>query len=450
MATEPGLNELLARIEVLSQNIEQNQQELILLKEEVLALLKGDQPVIIRREPVVKKSVTKNNLPGLENFIGLKLIHFAGIIVLIIGLTIGVKYAIDINLISPAMRIGLTYLAGALLFFTALLLRRKYELFSMILFSGSMASAYFTTYAAFEYYALLSRTTAFVLMLLFTFFTVYTSLKYNKQQIAILGLVGAYGIPFFVKGNVDNVAMLFAYIFIINCGILVISFKKYWLSLTYLSFFTTWSIYLAWLIMKEDNSNFNAGLLFAILYFILFLVNCLGFKILKKETISLSDTVIVVLDTVLFYMALILLYHVDNTPVVQDITLAFGISYLIAAIVFRKFLQGQQHFYSSLFSIAFTALSLYVAVKYSGLKVTITWVVMAVLIFITGMFYKVKLFRIAAIVLFGCTLFKLVLIDSDHFSSVEKIIAYIFTGTVLLVVSFLYQKFKKTIFGENE
>src|SRR5438270_13887523 len=46
---------------------------------------------------------------SLENFVGLKLIQFIGIIVLVIGLSIGVKYAIDKDLISEWMRIALAY-----------------------------------------------------------------------------------------------------------------------------------------------------------------------------------------------------------------------------------------------------------------------------------------------------------------------------------------------------
>ncbi len=195
MGNERTINELLEKIEKLSHGIEKYKIEINLIKHEASMLKNDDQPYKDIK-PVIKRSPSKPSSPGFENFIGLKLINFVGIIVLIIGLTIGVKYAIDLNLISPAMRIILTYIAGAALFFTSLRLRKKYELFSIILFSGSMASAYFTTYAAFEYYGLISRLVAFGLMLIFTFFTVYNSLKHNRREIAILGLVGAYGIPF--------------------------------------------------------------------------------------------------------------------------------------------------------------------------------------------------------------------------------------------------------------
>src|SRR5689334_3220854 len=88
----------------------------------------------------------------IENFVGLKLIQFIGIVVLVIGLSIGVKYAIDKNLISEFMRIALAYTAGSLLYVLSVRLKSKFLVFSALLFSGGMSSLYFTTYAAYVYY----------------------------------------------------------------------------------------------------------------------------------------------------------------------------------------------------------------------------------------------------------------------------------------------------------
>jgi uncharacterized membrane protein len=128
---------------------------------------------------------------NLENFIGLKLLHLTGIVVLVVGISIGVKYAVDKELISPVTRIMLAYIAGIILYLLSLRLKRKFVLFSAILFSGAMASLYFTTYAAFVYYHLFSFGVAFAGMVVMTVFTVYAAIKYNKQEIAILGMIGA-------------------------------------------------------------------------------------------------------------------------------------------------------------------------------------------------------------------------------------------------------------------
>ena len=448
MNDQQRLQELLERTEKLSIEIENHRIEINKLGNEIRQLAGNEQPL-----PLVKNTRNTSStttVAGLENFIGLKLINFVGIIVLIIGLTIGVKYAIDINLISAGLRIALAYMAAILLFFASLRFRKKYQLFSIILFSGSMASAYFTTYAAYEYYNIIPRAFAFMLMLVFTFFTVFNSLKYNRQEIAILGLVGAYGIPFFVKGNSDNIVVLFSYMFIINSGVLLVSFRKYWLSLTYISFFTTWLIYLSWIFIYADSNYRIHVTLFCFVFYIFFLLNSLAFRAVKHLSITPSDTLIVVLNTAFLYISLLMLHKESSFVSVDTITLMFGVVYLAAAIVVKKFLPLQQQFYNALFCIALVALVIFAGVKYSGFKLTIIWILMAVCIFVTGMFLRLKIFRIASILLFAATLVKLLLVDSVKFSSVEKVIAYLFIGTVLLVISFLYQRFKKIIFNEND
>jgi uncharacterized membrane protein len=448
MMTQNRANEIMQRIEDLSEQIERSRHEVAMLRAEVAELTGTTPAPQLANEPGVR-SFNQTSFPSLENIIGLKLIHFAGIIVLIIGLSIGVKHAIDVNLITPTLRIILAYATTGLLFFISFNLRKNYEVLSIILFSGSMASAYFTTYAAYEYYSMLPRLLAFGLMLLFTFFTIYNSLKYNRQEIAILGLVGAYAIPFFVGGKSEDAFGLFTYIFLINVGILLLSFKKYWLSLTYISFLVTWAIFLSWLVVHSEDKNQTVEGIFAFIFFLLFLANCLVFKVLKRLEITSSDTVVVVGDTLLLYFSLLLLSNDKNPNVLETVTGLFGVVYLAAAIIVKRLLPLQQHFHNALFSIALTALCGFVALEYDGFTVTIIWIAMAVISFVIGMLLKAKFFRAAAIILFVITLLKLVLLDSLKFTSVQKIIAYLLIGTLLLVVSFLYQKFKDTIFGEE-
>jgi len=302
MAPDNKIDELLEKIAALSSSVDQCHEEIARLKSEIAGLKK--------RRPVATAS-SKTNSFTLENFVGLKLIHFVGIIVLIIGLTIGVKYAIDINLVSPALRIILAYVAGIALFLLSLKLREKYERFSSILFSGAMASAYFTTYAAFAYYSMLPAPVAFAIMLLLTIFTVYQALQYNRPEIAMLGLIGAYGIPFFVRGNSDNITGLFSYIFLINLGMLFLSFKKYWLSLNYLGFFTTWIIYFSCLYHDPEGRHYHAELFFAIAFYILFTLSTLGFKLYRRYDIQYSDSIIIILNAASLYCALSILFSGD-------------------------------------------------------------------------------------------------------------------------------------------
>lgn len=100
-------------------------------------------------------------------------------------------------------------------------------------------------------------------------------------------------------------------------------------------------------------------------------------------------------------------------------------------------------------SLAFILFVLFIMLQWSGVTVTLLWLLTAMIIFAFGVIQKSVATHMAAIVLMGITLLKLVLLDSLTFSSIQKVIAYISLGVLLLVVSFFYQKFKEKLFNDQ-
>jgi uncharacterized membrane protein len=198
----------------------------------------GVKAIVAQPLPSFTDKFKRENIgkSDFEKFIGENLISKIGILILVIGVAIGAKLAIDKGMISPLTRIILGYLVGVGLMGFAIKLKEKYESFSAVLLSGAIAILYFITYAAYTYYNLIPQTLTFVLMVIFTGFTVIAAIKYNKQVIAHIGLVGAYAIPFLLSDGSGKVVVLFSYMAIINIGIMVLAFKKYWKPLFYASF----------------------------------------------------------------------------------------------------------------------------------------------------------------------------------------------------------------------
>ena len=198
------VHRLQIELEQLSREMQLQHQKILQMQHRIAQLMDTETQ---NAKPIVPSQPAQKF--SLENFIGLRVINFIGIIVLVIGLSIGVKYAIDRDLISEGLRIALAYLAGIVLYVLSVQLRRKYTLFSAILFSGGMASLYFTTYGAYVYYNMFSFALAYIIMVVLTIYTVYEAIRYNRQEIALLGLVGAYGIPFLISKNADRADLFF-------------------------------------------------------------------------------------------------------------------------------------------------------------------------------------------------------------------------------------------------
>jgi len=388
---------------------------------------------------------------SFENFIGLRLIHVVGIVVLVIGLSIGVKYAIDRELISEWARVGLAYAAGGVLYVLSVRLKEKYAAFSAMLFSGAMASLYFTTYGAYVYYNMLPFATAFVLMIVLTFFTAYNALRYNRQEIAILGLVGAYAIPFLISKNSDRADLFFLYITLINAAVIFVSYKRDWKAVGFLSLLATWALFIGWASTRYQPAQQWIGVVFGSLFFILFLFSALDNKILRQQTLAYRDMQQLMINNIAAYIAALILFA-PTLSAVQIGSVSFFFSLFIGAqaLLFQFHFSTEAYTKKVLTLLSLVLFLIFIANDWDGVTVTLLWLGVAVILFVSGIFFKAICLRLASIVLMVLTLFKLVTVDSMRFTTIQKIISYITLGVLLLVVSFFYQKFRQKLFDENE
>lgn len=339
------------------------------------------------KHPASKVSEPQQIQADLEKFIGENLINKIGIIITVIGVAIGAKYAIDHDLISPLTRIILAYLVGVGLLFFALRLKKKYENFSAVLLSGSMAIMYFVTYAAYSFYQLFPQSIAFILMVVVTAFTVTAAIKYNRQVIAHIGLVGAYAVPFLLSEGSGNVVILFSYTAIINIGILVISFKKYWKPLYYSSFLITWLMYLAWFGSKYETAEFfGVALVFLSINFLIFYLMFLSYKLIQKEKFDVYDIVLLLINSFIFYGIgyAILSKHDTGMHLLGVFTLCNAVVHSIVSIsVFRQKL-ADRNLYFLVTGLVLVFITIAVPVQLNGNWVTLLWAGEAALLFWIG------------------------------------------------------------------
>lgn len=355
-------------------------------------------PVTAQEQPIdipAKKISTPKGKSNLEKFIGENLINKIGILITVIGVFIGAKYSIENNLISPLTRIILGYLMGLGLLGFAFKLKAKYESYSAVLVSGALAILYFITFAAYDFYDLFPQLFAFGIMLLCTVFGVVAALNYNKQVIAHIGLVGAYGVPFLLSNNSGNTTVLFSYIALINIGILVISLKKYWKALYYVSFTFTWLIYGAWYAFNSLDADFYMGFTFLTVFFLIFYATFLAFKLLKSKQFKVGDIILILLNSFIFYgFGIAWIYGYENGESYLGLfTLANAlIHFAVTLFIYKKKLADRKLFFlTSGFVLTFITIA--IPVQLDGNWVTLIWAFEAALLFWIGRTKKVSFYE---------------------------------------------------------
>ncbi|WP_299206997.1 DUF2339 domain-containing protein [Brumimicrobium sp.] len=335
----------------------------------------------------------------IEKFIGENLINKIGIAILIIGVGIGAKYSIEHDLISPLTRIILGYFTGIGLLLFGIKLKKNLESFSAVLVSGAIAIMYFITYAAYGFYDLFPQMMTFALMVFFTIFSVITAIHYNRQIIAHIGLVGAYAVPFLLSEGSGKIEMLFSYMLIINIGILIIAFKKYWKALYYSSFALTWLILITWyLTAYQSHQHFGMTIAFLLAFFVLFYLMFLVYKLRKSERFAFSDIFLLVFNSFIFYGVgfNLLSKHPGGSELLGVFTLCNAVLHFIISVIIYKKKQADKNFFYLVSGLVLIFLTIAVPIQLDGNWVTMLWAGEAALLFWIGRTKNVQVYEVLA------------------------------------------------------
>lgn len=371
-----------------------------------------EKPVITApTAPKPQISAPKINLPkqpsDLEKIIGESWINKIGILIVVIGVAIGAKYSIENELISPLTRIILGYLVGIGLLGFGIKLKPKFEGYSAVLVSGAISIFYFITYFAYSFYDLIPQALAFVMMLIFTAFTVFTAIKYNRVVIAHIGLIGAYAVPFLLSSGSGRVEILFSYMLIINLGILFISIKKDWKTLHYSAFFFTWMIYGSWFADKSFDSGLQGyealGIGFATAFFLVFYGVSLFNNIISKEKLDKVNIILILLNSFIYFG---FGFGIFNGHSVLDSYLGLftlfnaAIHFVVLFFIKSKKLADSTLFYSTL-GMVFTFITIAIPIQLDGSWVTLMWTAQGTILFWLGKTKKISIYEKISLPILG-------------------------------------------------
>lgn len=267
-----------------------------------------------------------------EEFIGEQLLSKIGIAIVIIGVGIGAKYAIDHDLVGEGMRVFGGYLIALILGFFAFRLKKKYHSFSAVLASGALAIAYFMTYASYAFYGIIPVGVAFAGLLLVVAATVFVAMIYDLVIIAHIALIGAYVIPPLVSTGGKHMMYYLSYMLVINLGMITISFLKSWKTIHYPIIAWTALIFLIWFnddyVMAKDAW---IAILFNCLFYLVFTFALLGRSLVKKEPLLPFQQFEVLLVSGIFFIIL------NHCAINISLPITFVIGFLtvgINAVVF--------------------------------------------------------------------------------------------------------------------
>lgn len=384
----------------------------------------------------------RENNPDLEKFIGENLINKIGILILVLGISYFVKYAIDKDWINESARVGIGVLSGVLIMGIAHQLRQKYAAFSSVFVAGAIAVFYFTIGIAFHSYHLFSQTVAFVIMVLITAFSSLISLSYNRKELAVLSLIGGFAVPFMVSTGQGNYVVLFTYILLLNIGILALAYHKKWGIINIVSYVFTVLLYGAWLFndLNEKNPHYLGALVFGFaFYFIFILINIIN-NLRTKGIFSPIELGILASNTFLFYgagMAVLEHYHPELKGLFTTVLGLLNFGY--AWFLYKKFGLDKTAVYL-LIGLTLTFVTLAIPIQFEGNFITLFWAAEAVILLWLGQKSKITYYRFASVIVHVLMVISL-LMDWGAIYLSESILTIVFNKiclTGIFVVASLF------------
>jgi len=400
------------------------------------------KPEIIVKAPIPKKSWSesfKENNPDLEKFIGENLINKIGILILVLGISFFVKYAIDKDWINETARVGIGILAGSIVMGIAHKLRANFTAFSSVLVAGAVSIFYFTIAIAFHEYQLFSQTVAFSIMVVITAFSSLVSVSYNRMELAILSLIGGFAVPFMVSTGQGNYVVLFSYIVILNTGILSIAYFKKWNVLNLLSFIFTIILFGGWYVVElfDNKLPHRGAFVFATIFYLLFSIITVIHNLRRKGTFGVLEYMIMIGNTFFYFSVGMGILHNWGIDFKGLFTLAIAVFNLIYAVFLYKRFGLDKNAIYLLLGLTLTFVTLTIPIQFKGNYITLFWAIEAVLLFWLSKQSKINSFKLGAIIVQILMIFSLVIDWINKYSYFETELAIVLnpifiTGIVAL------------------
>ena len=361
-------------------------------------------PIIEKPRFVSEKSwfeKFKENNPDLEKFIGENLINKIGILILVLGISFFVKFAIDKNWINETARVAIGILSGTLVMGFAHKLKKNYIAFSSVIVAGAISIYYFTIAIGFHDYHIFSQSVAFGIMVVITAFSAFVSVNYNRQELAVLSLIGGFAVPFMLSTGQGNYAVLFTYIAILNIGILAVAYFKKWNVVTILSFVFTTLLFLSWSFTEMNKENFphQGAFIFATVFYFIFSITSVINNVRNKGVFSTIEYFIITANTFVYFGIGLSIIEDSHLQLKGLFTLSLAIyNFIYTAILFKKFGLEKNAVYL-LIALVLTFVTLTIPIQFEGNHITLFWACEAVMLFWLSQKSKISLFKLSAVAL---------------------------------------------------
>jgi len=212
-----------------------------------------------------------------------------GILILFMGMTFLIRYAIGQNLIPIELRLTIVAAIAIALLLWGWTQRQKKPNFALVVQGGGVGLLYLTIFASFSLYRVLDSTPAFMMLGIIVILAAILAVRQDARSLALFAAVGGFLAPILTSSGSNNYIGLFSYYTLLNLGIFAVAWFKSWRILNFTGFVFTFAISATWGVLSYRPEFLSTTQPFLIIFFLLYVGISILFAL--RRSIDFRDTI---------------------------------------------------------------------------------------------------------------------------------------------------------------
>jgi len=353
----------------------------------------------------------------VEKFAGENVLDKIGISIFLVGIAFFVSFYNEYKWINSEGQVFFTAIIGSVMIILSFFMHNKFSNFGAVLLGGGIATLIFAAFAAYYQYNIIGDIPILIILLVLISFGIWFSLKFDKEQIAIIVVTSGFLSPLIVifagyqqtpivtQLQTYQYVSFYSYVLILNLCVIVYAYFKKSLVINSTAYIFTFIFCIFGMVMQILNNEVVPELIafiFLIFFYITLLIIITLNNIKENRKFIPYEFTGISTGTAMFYLAGMIIINHEQVPYKGLFTGLIAVLVFIFVLIIYRRKNYDKALLTLLSALAIVFATLIVPVELVGQSRAMIWSIQSVLFLWVSQRANLKNMKIASLwMMFG-------------------------------------------------